>query len=216
MNDVSPISTEFSTQLSVSNTSNLLSADIKLHFNAEVLQLKDVTIYQSGALMAYHIDNEKGEVDLAFASAEAISSDGVWADLHFEIISGAEAETSIDFVELLSNEQDVSANSKGAKVVNPVATVVQPLVIDESSLHTIYPNPSDGYIEFDYDVADDNSDVVISVYSPDGAVITNLFSGTLNTGRYHFSGDELDSYHGVVIIRLMVDDEVFTQKVIIK
>ncbi|MBS2098338.1 right-handed parallel beta-helix repeat-containing protein [Carboxylicivirga linearis] len=216
LNDVSPISTEFSTQLSVSNTSNLLSADIKLHFNAEVLQLKEVSGDQSGALMAYHIDNEKGEADLAFASAEAISNDGVWADLHFEIISGAEAETSIEFVELLSNEQYASANSKGAKVDNPVATVVQQVVIDESSLHTIYPNPSNGYIEFDYDVADENSEVVISAYSPNGTLITNLFSGTLNNGRYHFSGDELDSYHGVVIIRLMVEDEVFTQKVIIK
>nr|WP_321406359.1 right-handed parallel beta-helix repeat-containing protein [uncultured Carboxylicivirga sp.] len=216
LTDASPIDTEFTTRLMVENNGNLLSTDIKLHFNPAVLQVKQIDQGDLNIMMAYSIDNVNGFIDLAFASSEAISAQGVLADLQFELISGFEAETRIDFGELLVNEHNLISNSKGAIIQNPIATSISELVIETSGLYSVYPNPTDGFIEFDYDVANDNSKVILSVYSPDGVLISNLFSETLNNGRYHFSGDQLSDYHGVVILRLVIGDEVFTQKVVVK
>ncbi|WP_430812481.1 MULTISPECIES: right-handed parallel beta-helix repeat-containing protein [unclassified Carboxylicivirga] len=216
LDDCYPEENEFTSRLKLSNANGLLGADITLYFNPEILQLKQVNEGDMNTLMSYSINNDEGTVDLAFAWSESAGGDGLLALFDFEVVTNSAAETLIGFEELLVNEQNFIGNSKEGLVVLPINTLLDEIEIDKAALHPIYPNPSDGFIEFYYDVADDDSQVSISAYAPDGTLITTLFTGALNSGRYHYSASDLDTYHGVVIIKLMVDDQLFTQKVVFK
>lgn len=216
LDDCYPEGKEFSSQLEVRNSDGLLAADITLRFNPAILQLKQVNEGDMNTLMAYSIDNEAGMVDLAFAVSESEGGDGLLAVFDFEVVTGMGAETAIGFEELLVNEQDLISSSKDGVVILPINTLWGDIEITIAALHQVHPNPSSGFMEFYYDVPDDNSEVTVSAYAPDGTLITTLFAGSLDKGRYHYGGSDLDGYHGVIIIRLVVDDQLFTQKVVIK
>jgi len=208
--------TEFNTNLSIESGNNILGLDIVLRFDSNTLQLNSV---ESGAIdgqLAYSINNESGMVTLAFASAKTILENGILATLNFSLVSTYGNETTISFGKLLANEQDVVARSEDGVVTPPITTNVKEKEITNNGLYDIYPNPSDGNINIEFDIAGNNSSVKLTIVTSDGRLISMLLEGKRNTGHYTLNSGKLAGVKGAALIKLQVNDEVFIRKVVVK
>jgi len=208
--------TEFSTNLLIESGNNLSGLDIVLQFDSNTLKLNSVESGVIDSQLAYSINNESGMVTLAFASAKTILENGVLATLNFSLVSTEGNETTISFGKLLANEQNVIAHSEDGVVTPPIATNLREREITNNALYDIYPNPSDGNINIEFDVAENNSSVKLSIVTSDGKLIDILLESKRNSGHYTLSSGKLAGFKGVVLIKLQVEDEVFIRKVVVK
>ncbi len=212
LNDAETI---FSTNLTIEAGDKLSGLDIVLRFDSDILQLNSVEAGTIDGQLAHSIDNETGKVTLAFASAKTILDQGILATLNFTLVSNTGDETTISFDKLLANEQDVIANSKDGIVTPPITTDIRETEITKDALYDIFPNPTHGNINVVYDIAENNSNVNLSVITADGRLLDVLFEGKLDIGQYNTTSVKLTGFKGVAIIKLLVNDTMFIKKVVV-
>lgn len=206
----------FTTHLNVSEGEGLTGLDISLKFDPLRLQLNEVIQAENNGQMIYSIDNQKGQVVIAMASTQTIKVNGAFAALNFEVLPGTTAETSISFHSLLANEKNKLNNSTDALIIAPITTLIPELEISKTMLYPIYPNPTDGVFNIIYDVVSDNSKVSLSIYTVDGRPLPISIDDVQNKGRYSQRVSKLSHHQGLAVVKLVVNNEVFIQKVIIK
>lgn len=89
---------------------------------------------------------------------------------------------------------------------NPVTT---DLMDEEQSVISLYPNPTDGH--FIVDFGGNVGEKHLSIYTASGELVeTGVFSG--ETADFNFSG----WMKGIYVIRIVSDNEVFTERMILK
>jgi parallel beta-helix repeat protein len=210
------LSNSLTTHLWVNAGNGSLGFDMVLRYDPERLYLEEVINRSETAQMIYSCDAENGRIVLAFASPTTIIDTGQLASLQFTVLPGNDSETTLAFEQILANEQDVTDKGLEEKLILPITTIIPEMEIEEARLYDVYPNPADDYISFTFDVPDDNSPVSLSLYTADGRLLTSLFEGTRSKGRYSQTCSDIHHYKGLIIVKLRIKDQVFTQKVFVQ
>lgn len=89
-------------------------------------------------------------------------------------------------------------------------------VVSENSVLSVYPNPSHGQSIISY-ALDQSADVQLQVFNGLGQEVASLFNGRQSAGQvsYNFSPLANESVDGLYFVRLLVDGEMHTQRLII-
>lgn len=86
---------------------------------------------------------------------------------------------------------------------------------DKSAFMSIYPNPTSGtsFIKFNLDK---NSTVGLTIFNSLGQEVENLYSGSMAAGQATFEFDASNGLdpNGLYLIRLVVDDQVYSERLL--
>ena len=107
-----------------------------------------------------------------------------------------------------------------------LASVVDSVTIDVSTINTIevlniqnidlFPNPSKGQTTLTYDLTK-SGEVLIEVYNLLGQQVSTLVNERQTSGKYQYQLKEtLEQGKGVYFVRLKIDNQIVTKKVIVQ
>ncbi len=99
--------------------------------------------------------------------------------------------------------------------INGQLVGIEDQVVEESDF-VIYPNPSNGWVNLDFNIKQNINSAKLFVQDVIGKTYPAIYQGSLSAGPYQFklNGDELAS--GVYIVRLELDGEILSRKLVIK
>jgi len=106
-----------------------------------------------------------------------------------------------------------SAKSNISNRINPTGIYNQ-LTVDNLQL-TIFPNPYTGKTEISYDLKE-KSAISLVVLNVLGEKVKTIVNKVQNAGKYQyrFGGSETGSSSGIFILKLIVNDKVYTKRLL--
>ena len=201
--------------LILNRTGDLHAVQVCISYDASVLtaiQIEPVATL-NGLQVLTHIDPAMGAIHLAAAGSEALTQDGIIANIVFELNGEIEGEqiSSVTSTQFLANDSDLTRST----VAGEVTILGLPT---EYALHPAYPNPFNPSTSFNYSLPTETDHLRISVYNMLGQEIRVLFNGTAPAGRYSatWSGYDLNgeqAENGIYFIRLVTNKFMATQKI---
>jgi flagellar hook assembly protein FlgD len=166
-----------------SDLAGLRSAQMKVNFNASLLEVLEVTTAEMTKEFALESKIENGSVTIAMANAEALPYGGQILTIKARVKSSDNIDFTIDRIQL--NDQ----------VINKVTSVGGKLaeVPETYELRQNYPNPFNPTTTIEYQLPQAGF-VELKIYDVTGREITTLVSSLQDAGTYRMTWNGTDTY----------------------
>jgi hypothetical protein len=206
----------FTLKVSGSSLSGLAGSNVRFRFDPSMMEAVRLVNNQPSMSMEYRIDNTTGLIELAMASANALSSGSDLVSLTFNVKATSPAVTDVRVERFVANEVDMTdLASAGTVTINRVPTGLSETDAPEAGMDPITPNPFKGEANLIYHVKGDEQAVRIDVFNAAGSIIAVLVDNRVSAGTYsvRISDKELPLQAGVYVIRMTSGKSTYTQKI---
>lgn len=177
---------EFYISLSLDMLENVSAMQFKLKFDPESIDFVGASTSRSVKDMLFieNINHETGEMVFAFAGSDLFSENGEVLNLKFSANEGIKGEsaTSIEVLEFLANEKDLTGNSTSGQVS------IEGLPVNFELLQN-YPNPFNGTTKIQFKIPEASNRVSIVIYDVSGRKIKTLVNRAYDAGNYTITWD---------------------------
>lgn len=197
--------------VSIENVSDLVSIQVSLQFDDQLLTLQSIekTGLSNDMQLIYRYDNEEQTLRVSAAGLEPINESGTVLNILFEVAdSGLEyAEASIRFNEILANENDVTPYSDDGIVT--IETLPESFTLSQN-----YPNPFNPTTKINFELPQ-SEQVSLRVYDTLGRTVAVLIDQRMDAGSHTVNFDASNLASGVYIYRIEASDFTSTQKMLL-
>lgn len=142
--------------------------------------------------------------------------DGLIQEAKYQIPGSAnETAPVITFGLTTNDEMMLSFIQYTEEPLNTVSTSVNEFAVEESSMMKVYPNPTNGVSTITFNL-DEAANVDLNVFNSLGQEVGAVYNGQLSAGQatFQFDADEGLDPNGLYLIRLMVDGNVYTERLL--
>jgi len=218
--DVEPGET-FTLPIDIDNVSGLYAMDIQIQYDPEYLEAINVENLLSGTNILFDINNEAGQIKIAFAGVESLEYAMQIANIEFKAVDNITIglTTPVDVKFFLANETDLSWNvSNGSVAINGFATGLGNNTNADSKQLSCYPNPFRDQINISYQVTENKQTVVVAIFDIYGQMVAEIANGVHDAASYkiNWNGNDLKGAQlpmGTYFVRMVSQSKVETQKI---
>jgi parallel beta-helix repeat protein len=197
---------EINIPISITNVDNLFSNEIKLKYDPQYLQFKNIDNLQTGFNFITNIDSINGIIDIASASTNPLNTDTILAMLRFKtnLTNGQSVNTMLKVNKYLANENNRTSDAINGNIgiSNNSTEINSDINSYKEGFINIYPNPSNGNAKITYYIKSDKQTVDIEVYNMLGQKITTLINEKKSSGLHtlNLSEEGVNLTNGTYVI----------------
>ena len=207
----------FNIPVHVNNSRGLRALGTSVVFSPDVIEVQGVSLsVGASALLASHVDNQNGTVRVAMAAKDAISNDGVAFILNVKAKGTVGDFTTVELTDLYANDQKTDVFVDQGSVEIGINTGLNLGEVTGVKVHPVFPNPADDFFKLAYAVKDENSYVNIGLYQMSGLLVKQIVNDYQSGGNYIINVNDIDDLTGTYVLKVVIDNTVVNQKLIIK
>ncbi|HEY9166525.1 MAG TPA: right-handed parallel beta-helix repeat-containing protein [Candidatus Kryptonia bacterium] len=176
----------FTVPVNLKNVAGVASVDLVLKYDPAMMSFSTAKISDGAKDMqiSYYDDKGRGVLHLAMAGSTMMQSDGDIAYVTFAVPYDLRGKftSKISITKFLANETDLTK----------LATPGEIQIIGKPTSYQLdqnYPNPFNPTTTIGYQLPDDNTHVVLNIYSITGQVVRTLVDANQNAGNYKATWD---------------------------
>ncbi len=211
---------EIKIPVNIKNASDVLSSEIELKFDDKYLQFIEISLNNEYNLYS-SIDENTGNIRIAFAETQAIESNINLGILHFKTVKNLSfaKNVSIESEGFFCNEIDLTQSVIAGKVrILPSVEIPNFITANNSSVFNCYPNPFSKNLIISYNVEDEKSYVLIEIFSLYGEKVMSFNEGIKQQDSYLIKWNATNSNsrelkNGTYFIRCIIGNKTYSSKV---
>ena len=129
----------------------------------------------------------------------------------FTPVDNFDGMSTVEFLDV------IMAGKNGSQLESSFSSITintSDLLPNKTNLNSSYPNPFNPVTKISYDLANDGY-VSIGIFDVLGRQVSELINKVQSKGNYDISWDAADQASGTYFIRMMADDKIMTEKIIL-
>ena len=129
----------------------------------------------------------------------------------FTPVDNFDGMSTVEFLDV------IMAGKNGSQLESSFSSITintSDLLPNKTNLNSSYPNPFNPVTKINYDLANDGY-VSIGIFDVLGRQVSELINKVQSKGNYDISWDAADQGSGTYFIRMMADDKIMTEKIIL-
>ena len=129
----------------------------------------------------------------------------------FTPVDNFDGMSTVEFLDV------IMAGKNGSQLESSFSSITintSDLLPNKTNLNSSYPNPFNPVTKISYDLANDGY-VSIGIFDVLGRQVSELINKVQPKGNYDISWDAADQASGTYFIRMMADDKIMTEKIIL-